>query len=627
MSSRQRSARAISLDNAAAFILLLVLSGLPLVEVVIRKLFQTGIPSANSYIFHLVLWITFVGGMITTREKRHLALSIGADLAKGKVATWLQTFNSFIATTFCTAFFFSSLSFMLLGFDPANRVGFIPIQIVAAIMPLGFLVMALRFVHTAPGGSRTRLIAGLGFIVGTFLGLGPIINILYFFFMNLPPFFDTLMGFFYSVSGGIAVPLVILTIAAALSGTPIFIVLGGIAYLLFARSGSPLEVIANESYTMLISSSLPAIPLFTLTGFILSESNAGTRFIRLFKAFFGWMPGGLAIVAIIVSTFFTTFTGATGVTILALGALLYAVLVESRRFNDRFGTGLLTASGSIGLLFPPSLPIIIYGVAAQLNIKHLFVAGIIPGFIMVFALIIMAVYVAVRRHNEKNPFHPGEALASLKESVWEVLLPIIILASYFGGLTTLNETGALAVVYTLIVEVVIKKDIKLRDLHRVFLKCAPIVGGVLVILAASRGLSYFIIDAEVPQQLTSWVEQAIQSKYVFLILLNLVLLLTGCFMDIFSAIMVVVPLIIPLGELFGIHPLHLGIIFLANLQLSYLTPPVGLNLFLASYRFNQPLIRLSRNIIPFFLVLLVTVLLITYIPGLSMSLVRLFGLQ
>jgi tripartite ATP-independent transporter DctM subunit len=445
--------------------------------------------------------------------------------------------------------------------------------------------------------------------------------------MNLPPFFDTLMGFFYSVSGGIAVPLVILTIAAALSGTPIFIVLGGIAYLLFARSGSPLEVIANESYTMLISSSLPAIPLFTLTGFILSESNAGTRFIRLFKAFFGWMPGGLAIVAIIVSTFFTTFTGATGVTILALGALLYAVLVESRRFNDRFGTGLLTASGSIGLLFPPSLPIIIYGVAAQLNIKHLFVAGIIPGFIMVFALIIMAVYVAVRRHNEKNPFHPGEALASLKESVWEVLLPIIILASYFGGLTTLNETGALAVVYTLIVEVVIKKDIKLRDLHRVFLKCAPIVGGVLVILAASRGLSYFIIDAEVPQQLTSWVEQAIQSKYVFLILLNLVLLLTGCFMDIFSAIMVVVPLIIPLGELFGIHPLHLGIIFLANLQLSYLTPPVGLNLFLASYRFNQPLIRLSRNIIPFFLVLLVTVLLITYIPGLSMSLVRLFGLQ
>lgn len=610
-------------ENGISSIVLILLAGLPIAEVVLRKVFKTGIPGATNYIFHLVLWIAFVGGMITTREKQHLALSIGADMAREPWSRRIQTFNSFLSITFTVAFFISSLSFVFIGFDPSGRVGIIPIQAAALIMPIGFLVMAVRFMLNAPKKYGHRFIAGCGFFAGLFLGLGTIVNLLYSFIFTLPPFFDLLFEFYYSAASLITIPLIIIILFGAVLGTPIFIVLGGIAYMLFARSGAPLEIIANESYVMLIGNSIPAIPLFTLAGFILSESSAGQRFIRLFRAFFGWLPGGLAVVAIIVCTFFTTFTGATGVTILALGALLYSVLVESKRYSDSFGTGLLTASGSIGLLFPPSLPIIIYGVAAQVDIKKMFVGGLIPGAVMVLALVATGIVTAVRNKTPKLPFTMKEAFAALKGSIWEVLLPVIVLVSYFGGLTTLVETGALAAVYALVVEVAINRDIKLKQLPRVFLKCAPIIGGVLVILAASKGLSYFIIDAEIPMRLTQWVETAIHSKYIFLILLNLALLVTGCFMDIFSAILVVAPLIIPLGELFNIHPVHLGVIFLANLQLSYLTPPVGLNLFLASYRFNKPLITISKNVIPFFLILLVTVILITYIPWFSVGLLEL----
>jgi C4-dicarboxylate transporter DctM subunit len=308
------------------------------------------------------------------------------------------------------------------------------------------------------------------------------------------------------------------------------------------------------------------------------------------------------------------------VTILALGALLAYVLVESGRFSERFSTGLLTASGSIGLLFPPSLPIILYGVVAQINIKHMFVGGLVPGLLMVLTLSGIGVAFAVRNKVASVSFEPSEAWLAFKESLWEILLPVIILLGFFLGVTSLVETGAVAVVYALVVELFIHKDIRLRDLPGVLMKCVPIIGGVLVILAMARGLSFKIVDAEVPMQLTAWTRDNIHSKYLFLFLLNIALLITGCLMDIFSAITVVVPLIIPLGELFGIHPVHLGVIFLANLELGYLTPPVGLNLFLASYRFEQPLVKIYRNVVPYFLALLATVLLITYVPWISTGL-------
>jgi len=412
------------------------------------------------------------------------------------------------------------------------------------------------------------------------------------------------------------VPLVIALIAAALLGAPVFVLLGGLAVLFFTHSGGSLEVIPNEAYTMLSGPMIPSLPLFTLAGFIISESKAGERLVRLFKALFGWLPGGLAIMSVILCAFMTTFTGASGVTILAVGSLLMFILTAGS-YKERFSTGLLTSAGSIGLLFPPSLPIILYGVMAQVSIKDMFVGGILPGAFMVLTLAAMGVVRAVRDKVPRVPFTPKEAGLSILPAIGEVLLPVFILILFLGGVMTIVETAAFAVVYALVLEVVVHRDIPWKKLPEVFFKSGLIVGGVLAILSVAKGLSYYIVDAEIPMRMTDWMLARVGSKYLFLALLNVALLVVGCFLDIFSAITVVVPLIIPLGVAYGVNPVHLGIIFLANLELGYLTPPVGMNLFLASYAFNKPLGTIYRYVVPFLLIELGAVLVITYAPWLT----------
>jgi C4-dicarboxylate transporter DctM subunit len=490
-------------------------------------------------------------------------------------------------------------------------------------MPLGYMVMAYRFARQAPGKTWGKVIASLGFIFGTILAWGAVANTALVLYPAGENFFNSLMPAYNLIGVHLSTPIIVLLLFGAITGVPIFIVLGGIGYMLFAHTAQPLEVIANEAYSLLTSHSLPAIPLFTFTGFMLSESKAGERIVLLFKALFAWFPGGLAIMAILVCSFFTTFTGASGVTILAVGGLLSYVLVKGR-YDKKFSSGLLTAVGSIGLLFPPSLPVIIYGVTAQVSIKDMFVGGIAPGIILVLVMVLFGVIFAKKNNVPREPFVLKEAIAATRRSFWEILLPVIIVWGYFGGITTLVESGAVAVIYSLVVEVFIHHDIKVKQLSSVMLKCMPIIGGVLAILALAKGLSYFIVDAEIPMQLTAWVQGTIHSKYIFLLLLNIALLITGCFMDIFSAIMVVVPLIIPLGNLFGIHPVHLGIIFLANMELGYLTPPVGMNLYLASYTFNEPIGKIYKDVFPFLMIQLAAVLLITYIPFFSTGLLNLF---
>ncbi len=605
------------IEDYLIFIGLFLLALLPAVEVILRKFFTTGIPSSSEYILHTVLWIAFVGGMITSRENRHLSLSLGLDKAKPPIHAIASTFVAFIGASITTALAWSSCSFILIGFDADKHIGFIPVKIVTAIMAVGYAVMALRCVITLKGGTIRRLIASSGFIVGTFFGFSSLANVAGLIDMNMAGALEGFLGFWFDAMSVIAIPAIILLIVSAFVGAPIFTVLGGIAYLLFAKAGGALEVVPNEAYVMLTSDTIPAIPLFTFAGFILSESKAGERLVRLFRALFGWLPGGLVIMSVMVCAFFTTFTGASGVTIVALGGLLFIILTDQKRYKENFATGILTASGSIGLLFPPSLPIILYGVVAGISIKDMFIGGVLPGVVMMLVLFLVGIVSAIRNKSERVPFRIREALSSIKGSIWEIFLPFIIILGYFLGILTIVETGAVTVLYAIIIEVFINKDLKLSDLPKVALKCVPIIGGVLVILAVSRGLSYYIIDAEVATRLTDWVAMNIQSKFLFLLLLNLALLVTGCLMDIFSAITVVVPLIVPLGTLFGIHPVHLGIIFLANLELGYITPPVGLNLFIASYRFNKPLSSIYRNSMPFFFILLAAVLLITYIPWIS----------
>jgi C4-dicarboxylate transporter DctM subunit len=615
------------LENGASGAVLLGIAVLPTVEIFARWIFRTGLTSSSDLTHHLVLWLTCLGGAITSRENKHITLSAGADLIRRPLRDWLAGLTSLLSTAIAAAMTWSSLSLVLIGFDPSKRIGFVPNQMAAAVLPLGFALMTARFISHAPAarGWSKALVAALGVAAGTILAFGSVLNALSALFPGLPDSLFRLADSLAAGSARLAVPAIILLSASVLFGTPIFIGLGGVAYLLFVRSGGALEVIPSEAYGMLTGYSLPAIPLFAFAGFILSESQAGKRLVRLFQAFVGWLPGGLVIMAVLVSTFFTTFTGATGVTILALGSLL-AFALQSGGYRQGFSEGLVTSSGSIGLLIPPSLPIIIYGVTAQINIMHMFAGGILPGLLMVLCLCVFGVVTALRGGVQRAPFRLAEAWGAVKESFWEILLPLVILVMYFTGLTTLVETGAVAVLYSLIVEMGIHRDLDFAALRRIVLKCVPIIGGVLVILAAAKGLSYYIVDAEVPMALSAWVKANVSSKFVFLLALNLVLLIVGCLMDIFSAILVVVPLILPVGAAFGIHPVHLGVIFLANLGLGYLTPPVGLNLFLSAYLFNKPVAKIVKDVLPFFLALLVVVLLITYVPWLSTGLISLLKL-
>ncbi len=602
-------------ENFFAYSSLVLLAALPFAEVVTRKFFHTGIEGLYDYTHHLVLIVTFIGGVITSRDGKHLSLSLNIHIGE-PFGSWIKIAVAIAASAVSTAFAWSSLSFSFTAFGPSQKIGFISLRLVSLAMFIGFILMAARVLPDKLKKGNRKFVVLSGLISGTILSTGQILNFFSAIMSNPPELVNSISTFSQSIVSLISLPMIFLILVLAAFGLPIYVIIGGIGYFLFAGAGEPLEIIPNEAYSLLISSSIPAIPLFTLTGFILSESKAGERLVKLFRSLFSWIPGGLAVMAILVSGFFTTFTGASGVTILALGALLSYVLIKGKYKKD-FSIGLLTASGSIGLLFPPSLPIIIYGVTAQISIKDMFVGGIVPGLLMIIAVVLYSIYYAKKNDVEKEPFNFKEALHAFKESIWEILLPFIILVSYFGGLTTLVESAGIAVIYSLFVEVIVKRDLKLKDLSNVFLKSIPIIGGVLIILACAKGLSYFIVDAEVPMQLTEWVKANISSKYVFLLILNLVLVLTGMFMDIFSAIMVVVPLIIPLGNIFGIHPVHLGIIFLANMELGYLTPPIGLNLFLSSYRFEEPVGKIYKYVIPFFIIQIIAVLLITYIPFIS----------
>jgi tripartite ATP-independent transporter DctM subunit len=610
-----------SLESLLAFLAIFLLALFPNLEVIARKFFHTGIRNSTEFTHHLVLVLAFIGAAITSRENRHLSLAINLKF-KPEILSRVHVLNATVSSAFSTAFAWCSLSFLLNAFDASDKLWVIPMRWIVLVMPLGYAIVAYRFVEHAPDKVWARIVATSGVLLGTLLAWGSVANVAAVLFPAGGNFANALMPFYQFIGAHLSTPIILLLLFGAITGVPIFIVLGGLGYMLFAHTAQPLEVIANEAYSLLTNHSLPAIPLFTFTGFLLSESKAGERIVRLFKAFFSWIPGGLAIMAILVCTFFTTFTGASGVTILAVGGLLSYVLIKGQ-YGKKFSSGLLTAVGSIGLLFPPSLPVIIYGVTAQVSIKDMFIGGVTPGIILVLAMVIFGIAFANKKNVPRERFMMKEAILAIRESFWEILLPVLIVWGYFGGITTLVESGAVAVIYALITEVFIHRDIKPRELGNLMLKCMPVIGGVLAILALAKGLSYFIVDAEIPMQLTAWVKATIHSKYIFLLLLNVALLITGCFMDIFSAIMVVVPLIIPLGNLFGIHPVHLGIIFLANMELGYLTPPVGLNLYLASYTFNEPIGKIYKDVFPFLMIQLATVLLITYVPIFSTGLLRL----
>ena len=412
--------------------------------------------------------------------------------------------------------------------------------------------------------------------------------------------------------------IIALLIILAILGVPLFIVLAAAG--IIASNSVQLDpvVLIVELYRLASQPNLIAIPLFTFAGMALAAGGGPKRLVKLFDAIFGWMPGGLAVVTIISCAFFTAFTGASGVTIVALGGLLYP-LFKKANYHERFSLGLLTSSGSLGLLFAPSLAILIYGIVSGVSIDELFLAGVVPGLILLILLSIYSHFCALKWHEPPHAFSLDKVITAARDSAWDILLPVLIVTGIFGGFVTVTEAAAMTATYVLFIETVIYREINLKnDLYKILVDTVSLVGSILIILGITLGLTNLLIDSQVPTQLLNFLEQHIDSQLQFLLLLNLFLLIVGAMMDIFSAIVVVVPLILPLANRYQIDPVHLGIIFLANLEIGYMTPPVGINLFIASQRFGKSILTLFRSTFPFLIIMLVWLGLISYIPFLTL---------
>jgi tripartite ATP-independent transporter DctM subunit len=617
------------LENAICFGSLFLLALVPFIEIILRQ-FNLTITGANGIIIHFFLVAGFFSAMLTAKLGEHISITAVSYIKNDKVKKTLKFLCTLVSVFILSILAWDCISFIkyaLMG----KPVLFIPDKIFAIVMPLGFAVIALRLAMKLET-LHEKILALFAILLGSIAALPAIAKIIWGF--EPPEPFFSWVNLLYDAAMVINVPVILFLILAGLAGMPVFAAIGGIAMIMFQAAGREPEVVSIQIFSALTDSDLVAIPLFTLTGFFLSESKAGERLVRTFKIFFGWMPGGIIIATVIICAFFTSFTGASGVTILALGGILFTILSENK-FSDRFSVGILTSAGGIGLMFPPSLPIILVAsssntilhfmnIPIEYSVIHYFIGAIIPGIILVVAMIATGFFMSRNVRIPVEKFSGAEALKSLKESFFEILLPVILVFGYFSGILSLLEVSAVSVIYVIIIEVFVKKDIPIAEIKNVFKKAVPIIGGILAILAMAKALSYAFIDSGVPENFSFWMQSAVSSKFVFLLLLNLALLAVGCVMDIFSAILILLPLVVPLGVAYGIDPIHLGIIFVINLEAGFLTPPVGINIFLASYRFNKSFMQVTSYVLPYLIVRLSVVLLVSYLPWLTTALVGLF---
>lgn len=580
---------------------------LPLAEILLRKIFHTGITGASAFLQHFTLIIGLLGGALAARDRRLLSLSTLSNILKGRWRSLAKVVSGSVAATITCFLGLAALQFVASERTGGKILAYgIPIWVMQSVLPLGFFLIAVRLIWNSSDGWRNRLVTLM--LTGALFWIG-----------IHPPVAPDKM---------VVPALAGLLIAMAL-GAPIFVLLGGAALILFRGEDLPIASISLTHYSMVTNPTLPTIPLFTLAGYFLAEGGASKRLVRVFQSLVGQFRGGPAIITALMCAFFTSFTGASGVTILALGGLLLPVLTAAG-YAERSALGLLTGSGGLGLLFPPSLPLILFAIVASANVKNsgvtiekMFLAGLGPGILLVTLTALWGISKGPKEVSSQRQFNLSEAGRAIWDAKWELLLPVVALIALFGGFATPVEAAAVTALYAFFVETIIYGDLKVaRDVSRVMAECGLLVGGVLLILGVALGFTNYLIDAQVPAKGVEWITGAIKSKYAFLLALNGGLLIVGCLMDIFSAIVVVVPLLVPLGMAYGIDPLHLGIIFLANMELGLLTPTVGINLFLSSYRFGKPVMEVTRAVIPMQIVLLTGVFLITYIPALTTLLPR-----
>jgi C4-dicarboxylate transporter, DctM subunit len=604
LDGRDRQVSLHRLEDLAVSLVLALMVVLPLADIVLRRAIHTGIAGTALIVQHLALIVGMLGGAIAAREGRLLALStLGDAKLRGLLKSAAGVFTAAVG---CTIAAFLSIAGVL--FVQTERAGGrvlvygIAVWAIQLAVPLGFAAIGLRMIYRASDGWPGRLAA---------VALAAVFVIVA---LRVP-----------NASSTLFVPALCVLVLAVVVGAPAFVALGGTALILFWWAGEPIAAIPVSHYSLVTNPSIPSLPLFTLAGYFLAESAAPRRLVRVFDALFGRLRGGPAIVTVIVCTFFTSFTGGSGVTILALGGLLMPILIGAR-YSERDSLGLVTGAGSLGMLLPPCLPVIVYAIVARVPMEQMFLGGLLPAILMMVATAWWGIRRGPRRSGSGPAFDAREARAALWEAKWELLTPAVAIGALFSGLATTVEAAAVTAFYVFVVEAVLHRDLHVfRDLPRVMTECGLLVGGILLVLGVALGLTNFLVDAEVPAHAVDWTTRVVHSPVLFLLLLNVFLIIVGCLMDIYSAIIIQVPLLVPLGMAYGIDPIQLGIIFLANLELGYLTPPVGLNLYMSSYRFGKPVPVVLRSVLPIIIVLHIGVLVITYVPALTTLLPRWLG--
>jgi len=597
-------------ENGAVFVVFMATIILPILEAAGRPL-GLSLSGGAEYVSHLVLWLTFLGGLLATREAKHLRLSTADLVRHPRLRVGLGVFSSGVAASVSMVLAYAGWQVVAISHADANTLPMgLPIWVSESIMPIALALMALRFVWRAPGGWIGRSIALATIPLGFLMDTAPE------FVMESPILF----------SGVIVV--------AAVFGAPVFVAMAGVGMLLYFTDETPISAISAEIYRLISSPTIPAIPLLTACGYLLAEAQAAQRLVRFFKALFGWMPGGVSVLVTAVCAIFTTFTGGSGVTIIALGGLAMGMLA-SDQYPERFRLGHVTATSSLGLLFPPSLPVILYAVVVSsspeisVGADRLYLAGLVPGVLMIVLVAAYGVWVGRKVEPPRPAFDWAELRGAAWAAKWELSVPFLVIILFASGFASMVEAAAIAAAYALVVECFITRDIHpVRELPQVLTKAGVLVGAVLVLLAAAMGLSaYCLVEAELPDIMLEWVQEHIQSPWVFLLALNGILLLLGSILEIYSAIVILPPILAPMALHYGVDPVHLGIIFLANLELGFLTPPVGLNLFLAATRFEVPMVKVYRAIVPYIVILFVSVMIITYVPALSVGVSNLFDDQ
>ena len=587
------------IENFICYFCFAIIVSFPVFQILSRSIDFFSIPASQEIVQHMTLWIAFVGAVLATRSNRLLAV------VREPVFKQSSEFNigHFLVHAVSAGIVFllavSYLKMIQIGIQyPEFVAPFIPVWFAQSIIPIGLFLIWYHMIITSSNKLNYRLFL----VFYSFLTVG----VLYYWQF---PFSNEIL----------LTIKVLATLALVAFGLPIFIVLATLSVLFFlseptdwATNFDLISTISDSAYRIVVSPTLAAIPIFTLAGYILAESNISRRLLDFFQASLGWLPGSTVVIVVILCAFFTALTGGSGVTILALGAILYPILVEEG-YSEVFSLGLITTAGSLGLLFPPSLPAIIYSVTAGINPIDLFKQGFFPALFLLSVVVMYGFYHKPIK-KKRNKFNLKESVKALSIAKWEIIIPILIIVSLFSGFATLVECAALLVVYVLFIELYIYKDIDIKDIPKIVIDCATLVGGVLIILGFAMGFTGYLIDAQIPLKILHFAQQSIESKIVFLLALNILLLIAGCIMDVFSAIIVIVPLIAPLAAYFGIDPVHLAIIFIANLELGYITPPVGMNLFLSSYRFEKDMPTVYRATMPYFFIRLIGVLFITYIP-------------